>query len=296
MNYPSISVVVPSYNQGEFIEETLLSIIGQQYPNLELIVMDGGSTDKTVDIIKKYESHISYWHSRQDNGQGDAINKGFEISSGDILCWLNSDDVYLPGTLFKVAQMLGKNDEKKLIYGGCILFSQKGEFTQGRLPPPFDAEKLTYFDYLQQPSCFWTKKLWQQTGKLNESYNYVLDWDWFIRASKQCNFIPVNKYFSLYRLHDQHKTGTGKNVRNQEVIKIVQEYAEEKWVHLYRDVDQEVDNLRTNLKSLNQLRENLYYNLKVNINIYRLRYILHRKLYKNYSDENIEQIALKMLS
>lgn len=295
MNYPSISVVIPSFNQGNFIEDTIISVIGQQYPNLEVIVIDGGSNDNTVEIIKKYEDKISYWHSQPDRGQADAINQGFKLSSGDILCWLNSDDMYFPGTLLKVAKILGKNEANKLIYGGCILFHDCNNGTQGRLPPPFDANKLTYFDYIDQPSSFWTRKVWENVGELNINYNYIMDWEWFIRASKICDFIPVTDYFSLYRLHSQHKTSTGKNKRNSEIIQLLEQYAEEKWINLYKDVNCELDALKSNLNNLNRLRENLYYNLKININIYKLRYFLHHKLYLTYSTKAIEEFALRML-
>jgi glycosyltransferase involved in cell wall biosynthesis len=102
INYPSISVVIPSFNQGQYIEETILSVLGQQYPNLEILVIDGGSTDNTIEILKKYSDRISYWHSKKDKGQADAINQGMNLSSGKIVCWLNSDDMYLPGTLLAV--------------------------------------------------------------------------------------------------------------------------------------------------------------------------------------------------
>src|SRR4051794_29425295 len=111
MNYPKISVITPSFNQAPFLEETILSIINQDYPNLEYIVIDGGSTDKSVDIIRKYEEKITFWVSEKDNGQSEAINKGFEKATGDIVCWINSDDILLPHALIKVANFFYTNSK-----------------------------------------------------------------------------------------------------------------------------------------------------------------------------------------
>ena len=112
LEYPKITVVTPSYNQGQFIEATIKSVIGQQYPNLEYIVCDGGSTDETVEILKKYADKITWWCSEKDKGQSDAINKGMHRATGDIVCWINSDDVLLPGTLLTVAKFFHDHPEK----------------------------------------------------------------------------------------------------------------------------------------------------------------------------------------
>ena len=116
-NFPKISIVTPSYNQAEFLERTILSVLNQDYPNLEYIIIDGGSTDGSVEIIKKYEKYLAYWVSEKDKGQSDAINKGFQKSTGDILAWLNSDDTYLSGTLFKVVKAFQENPNADLIFG-----------------------------------------------------------------------------------------------------------------------------------------------------------------------------------
>src|SRR5688500_9132307 len=124
MPLPRITVVTPSYNQGAFLEQTMASVLGQGYENLEYIVMDGGSTDHSVEIIRRHESRLTYWVSEKDGGQAQALNKGFARATGDILCWLNSDDFFLPGVLHEVAGLLGQGDE--LIYGDCLSFSDKG--------------------------------------------------------------------------------------------------------------------------------------------------------------------------
>ena len=122
--YPKISVITPSFNQAEFIEQTIQSVIYQGYPNIEYIILDAVSTDHTIDIIKKYQKYITYWHSKPDKGQAAAINTGFAMATGDILCWLNSDDYYLPGTLHKIAQYFIDNDNPKIVFGNCLQFNE----------------------------------------------------------------------------------------------------------------------------------------------------------------------------
>ena len=239
-NCPKISVIIPSYNQGQFIEETILSVIGQNYPNLEIIVIDGGSTDNTVEVLEKYSKYLSYWHSKEDKGQGDAINQGMRISSGDILCWLNSDDMYLPGTLLDIAKRFRAIvDKYHLIYGAALTMNQSGERVQGGAVTgaPFDPHKLTYGDYVVQPSSFWTRKLWQSTGELNIQYVYVLDWEWFIRASKITTFEYIPRFYSVFRYHPLHKTSSGGVERRAEIIDIVKKFSFDYWIELYEEVE-----------------------------------------------------------
>src|SRR4030067_2568795 len=119
--YPKISIVIPSYNQAQFLEKTILSILNQNYPNLEVIIIDGGSKDESIGIIKRYERYLAFWVSEQDNGQAHAINKGFKIASGDIVAWQNSDDIYLPDTFHKVIKVLEKYKDAELIFGNIYL-------------------------------------------------------------------------------------------------------------------------------------------------------------------------------
>ena len=278
---PLISIVVPSFNQGKFIEETLCSILGQNYKNLELIVIDGGSTDETLDVIKKYSSQIAYFVSEADNGQASAINKGFRVAKGDVLAWLNSDDMYLPCTLMKVASYFQTPGELKLVYGGTLHFFEGKSSAYGFLPSPFNAERLTYSDYIMQSSTFWSRSLWEKVGELQESYNYVLDWDWFIRASKVCEFIPVADYLSLYRFHDAHKSGTGEIKRIDEILSVVNDYADSKWIEIYQGLYQQLPDLRKKFSHLRQL------------NLYPLRYLSCPRLYRKYGKENLD-FALNM--
>jgi glycosyltransferase involved in cell wall biosynthesis len=241
IDYPSISVIVPSYNQGQYIEETLVSIIDQKYPNLEILVLDGGSTDDTVEVLKKYERHLYYWHSKADRGQADAINHGMKLSSGEIVCWLNSDDMYLPGALLDIGQRLrGRTDQYHLIYGKTNLVKQVGQKYHAfgcQTACPFNQFMLTYEDFISQPSSFWTRPLWQTVGELNIDYNYLLDWDWYIRASQVTQFEYVPQPYSIYRYHAAHKTSNGGETRRKEVRQIVSQYSSEYWSNLYVEVE-----------------------------------------------------------
>src|ERR1035437_616507 len=227
---PKITVVTPSFNQAQFLEQTILSVIGQGYPNLEYIIMDGGSNDGSADIIKSYEHHLTYWQSQKDNGQGAAINEGFARSTGDILCWLNSDDMYMPGTLLRIGKMYKEITEPTIIFGNCLHFNEHNSKTRGS--DVQEAQKtlnLELCDYIIQPSSFWNRIVWEKNGKLNESFHYTFDWEWFIRAGRSgIRFSPVKEYLSLYRIHEAHKSGTGGDKRSLELAGIYGMYNGEK--------------------------------------------------------------------
>ena len=234
-SWPRISIVTPSFNQGQFIEETITSVIGQDYPDLEFIIMDGGSSDRTVEIIKKYERHIHHWQSEPDGGQAAAINAGFARSSGEILAWLNSDDFYLPGTLRAVAAQLDAS-RAQILLGNCFHFWQDEARANGSDVVRHHANSnLLLWDYIIQPSSFWTRGAWQQTGALNENLNFAFDWEWFIRCQKAgVEFLTCQKYLSAYRFHGAHKTGTGGEKRYDEIAEIYKRYSGEKYEQLFR--------------------------------------------------------------
>ncbi len=242
MLLPKISVITPSYNQGQFIEQTILSVISQQYPNLEYILMDGGSDDETVEIIRKYGEYFTHWQSQKDNGQASAINAGFKMATGDILCWINSDDMYMPGVFTRIAAQFRQTENPTIIFGNCLHFNDKTEKTRGsNVARAHSKYTLSLCDYIIQPSSFWNKQAWELTGQLNESLTYAFDWDWFIRASRAGTaFLPVQEYLSLYRIHEAHKSGKGAAKRVEELQKIVSLYNEEKlsrafakWMRIY---------------------------------------------------------------
>jgi len=180
--------------------------------------MDGGSTDGSVDIIKSFERDLSFWISAPDAGQAAAINQGVKESSGEIICWLNSDDYFLPGSLLKVSQRLESKDPA-LLFGNCIHVDERRNTAYGS-----DVEcgwrniRLSICDFIIQPSAFWTRSAWEKVGALNETLHYTMDWDWFQRAlSNEVRFLPSNDYFSVYRIHPGHKTSTGGLKRQVEI-------------------------------------------------------------------------------
>ena len=234
---PKISIITPSFNQGRYIEETIVSVVGQMYPNLEYFIIDGGSTDNSVDIIRKYEQHITYWESKADRGQSHAINKGFRMATGDIIAWINSDDCYLPGTLQFVASTMNGLD-RTILFGNSIhTHEQTTEIIGSNVARRFSALELTIGDTIIQPSSFWDRATLEEVGPLNEEMHYAFDWEWFIRAklSQKVTFMPVDRYLSIYRKTATHKSATGGSVRNKEITNIYKEYSNRSvyWANSY---------------------------------------------------------------
>ncbi|MDX1523838.1 MAG: glycosyltransferase family 2 protein, partial [Anaerolineae bacterium] len=183
MTLPKISIVTPSFNQAQFIEETIHSIHDQNYPNLEHMVIDGGSTDGTVELLRRYEDRLS-WVSEQDNGQTEAINKGFRQASGDLVAWLNSDDLYLPHTLRTVAHFFQQNPGTDLLFGDCVIIDSTGQPLLERKEIPFDIGVLLWgLNYICQPTVFMRRSLLDIIGYLDETLHYGMDLDYWLRAA-----------------------------------------------------------------------------------------------------------------
>jgi glycosyltransferase involved in cell wall biosynthesis len=245
MNYPKISVITPSYNQGQYIEETILSVLNQNYPNLEYLIMDGGSNDNTVEVIKKYADKITFWVSEKDKGQAEAINKGFKKATGDILCWLNSDDYYFNDTLHYIAKNLDVS-KKEILFGEVDhIFEPHGKIKPSNVKNKYENYQLELYDFIIQPGSFWTKKVWEEVGEVNENLHFVFDWDWFVRAKKvNTNFKYHKRTLAMYRVHDAHKTSNGGQKRQKEIEYILREYSGEKMLNAFifmRDQRSKID-------------------------------------------------------
>jgi glycosyltransferase involved in cell wall biosynthesis len=256
-SYPTISVIIPSYNQGQYLEETLLSVFGQAYPRLEVLVIDGGSTDHTVDILEHYCDQIAYWHSHGDRGQSDAINQGMQRSSGEVVCWLNSDDMYMPGTLLDIgARFKHRTEELLIIHGAGMTMSQdNGKLAVGKQAAVAVAQSaLAYQNFILQPSTFWTRQLWRSVGELDLSLDYIMDWDWFVRAAQVGKFEYVPRFYSIYRYHQEHKTSSGGSDRRKEIATLVKKYASPYWAELYTAVNENYAEVKSRLALLNSFR------------------------------------------
>lgn len=180
--WPKISIVTPSHNQGKFLEETIRSVLLQGYPNLEYIVMDGGSTDGSVDIIRRYEPWLAYWTSKPDRGQAHAINKGWRRATGDILAWLNSDDLYVANALRNLACHWVKNGRPEIIYGDAEVVDEGGRLVARKALREVTLEYLFSIRHLPQPAVFMSRDCLKRLGPMNEDLTFALDFEYFIRA------------------------------------------------------------------------------------------------------------------
>lgn len=206
--FPRISIVVPSFNQGRFIGATLQSIIDQDYPNLELLVVDGLSTDNSLEVINKYKCHLAWWVSEADSGQTQAINKGFSRSTGDIMAWINSDDLIAPGALHRVAEYFSQNTEAGVIYGDRILINQDSLEIGRWVLPNHSNRVLKWADFVPQETLYWSRKAWDCVGsRLDENFHFAMDWDFLLRLSaKGANILHLPLFMGLFRIHNEQKT------------------------------------------------------------------------------------------
>lgn len=210
--WPRVSVVTPSYNQGQFIEQTIRSVLLQGYPNLEYIIVDGGSTDESVEVIRKYEPFLAHWESERDRGQSHAINKGFARATGDVLCWLNSDDYYLPGTLRAVAEALFEGAGAAAVVGHCVQVytdERRPHRGVGRFENPGRLLEFWKGYQMHQPSIFWRREVFERVGYLDESLHLTMDFDYWVRMARHFDFRNLDRDLACATYHGEAKTGDG---------------------------------------------------------------------------------------
>lgn len=225
MSQSLVTVVTPSYNQGQFIRATIESVLNQGYENLEYIIMDGGSTDQTAAVVKDYASRLT-WISERDRGQSHAINKGFRMAKGEVVAWLNSDDLFLPGAIERAARELQARPEVGAVYGEGYLIDREGVTTQ-RFPvtEPFNLWKLVHLsDYILQQTVFFRRKVFDEVGFVDEDLHYVMDWDLLIRIGKQYELGYIPEFMGCLREYPEAKTSAGGGRRIAEIARILRKH------------------------------------------------------------------------
>lgn len=222
-SWPRITVVTPSYNQGRFIEDTIRSVILQCYPNLEYLVIDGGSDDQTRDILHQYDSWISSWVSEPDSGQSHALNKGLSQATGTILGWLNSDDLLMPGALRKIAELYVEDSSATAWVGGCYRINQDRKILSTVLPHRLRHNEIANWWHqgvFYQPSCYFSAEAWNQVGPLDESLQYSMDLDLWLKLSKIGYFVPTVQVLSAALIHPGAKTSGERDKMHAETISV----------------------------------------------------------------------------
>jgi len=220
---PKISIVTPSFQQGEYIERTIKSVLNQGYPNLEYFVQDGGSKDVTVAVLKRYQGQLSGWISRKDSGQSEAINLGFEQTNGEIMGWLNSDDLLLPGVLATVADYFNRHPEVDVVYGNRLLVDENDMEIGRWILPEHSEGVLSWVDYVPQETMFWRRRIWNKVGsQIDESFRFAMDWDLLVRfRDAGAKFVHIPQFLGAFRIHEHQKTSAAINdIGHQEMNRI----------------------------------------------------------------------------
>jgi len=235
MKKPLVSIIVPSMNQGEFLEECLSSILDQDYPNIEVILIDGGSTDNTLDVIHLYSDRLSYWVSEPDRGQSHAINKGFKVACGDIVAWLNSDDVYFPRAVSKAVQQFQANPNLALFYGHCVYINEHGDFLRyfSEVEPWNKNRLLNFSDYIMQPTTFFSRAKLFHVGLLDETLHYGMDWDLWCKLALSGEVHYEQSIIAANREYGTTKTNSGSWRRLRELLKIQKRHMTGRWPHAF---------------------------------------------------------------
>jgi glycosyltransferase involved in cell wall biosynthesis len=204
---PLVSIVTPSFNQAPFLEATIQSVLEQEYPNIEYIVIDGGSTDGCVNILEKYSDHLESWISEPDDGQTDAINKGFNLARGEVFAWLNSDDVYKPGAIAEAVEYLMENPDVGMVYGDSDFIDDKGNRI-GKFPAArTDYRRLRQgYVHIPQQSTFFRSRLWKLVGPLDASFFFAMDYDLWVRLAGISPIRYIERTWAAFRLHGEAKS------------------------------------------------------------------------------------------
>ena len=214
---PTVSIVTPTYNQGRYVTRTLESVLSQRYPKLEYIVIDGGSEDGAVEALERYRGRLHHLESRPDDGPASAINEGFARSSGEIMAWLNSDDVLLPGSLAYVARYFAEHPEVDLVYGHRVLVDDEDRDIGIWVTPRHCPDSLLWYDFVPQETAFWRRRIWDRVGGIDESFMIAFDWDFFSRLHRSgARIMRLPRFLGAYRQHPNQLTRVRRKTALQE--------------------------------------------------------------------------------
>lgn len=202
---PLVSIVTPSFNQARYLEQTLRSVLEQDHPLLEYIVIDGASKDGSVEIIRKYQNRFAFWVSEKDSGQAEAINKGLSRANGGIVAWLNSDDYYLPGTISSAVRVFEENPDVVLIYGDMLAVDERGRTINLLKYGQYSLQDLLCFQIIGQPSVFFRREALEKAGSLDTTFHFLLDHHLWIRIARQGKILHVPQVWSAARYHAEAK-------------------------------------------------------------------------------------------
>ena len=238
---PSISIITPSFNQGAFIERTIQSVLNQGYPDLQYIVMDGGSTDETVGILKAYGDRLT-WVSEPDHGQGHAINKGLRRATGDIVAYLNSDDELEPGALRRIGAYFKSHRDAEWVTGKCRIIDPQGRETRRSITAYKNAwmrtksyQVLLVLNYISQPATFWRRSMLESIGYFDESLHYTLDYDYWLRIGGRHRLHVLDGYIARFRVHPDSKGGTSAQKQFDSELAVAKHYTQSgAMLHLHR--------------------------------------------------------------
>ena len=221
MMKPLVSIITPSYNQARYLEATIQSVLQQDYPNLEYIVVDGGSTDGSLEIIERYQHQLAWWVSEPDQGQADAINKGFKKATGEIIAWINSDDLYLPGVISSAVELFQENPDVGVIYGDAVSADADGRFLNELRFSSWGTADFLQFNIICQPAVFMKRSVVKKVGYLDSSYHFFLDHQLWIRLSRESKFLHHPEIWAVSRYHQDAKNISMAAESGSEVIRIM---------------------------------------------------------------------------
>lgn len=237
-----LTIVTPSFNQASFIERTIKSVLSQDHPDVEYLVMDGGSTDGTVDVLERYSGKLQ-WISERDNGQSDAINKGLRMATGDVVAFLNSDDTYVPGALARVASYFNTHPQAMWAYGKCRIIDENDReirrpitWYKNVLLRRYSFTKLLAENFISQPSTFWRRRLHDEIGYLNEEEHFVMDYEFWLRAGQRYPAGVIEGYLANFRMYNASKSGSLSNPQFVDELRVAKAFSDgTRWpIYLHR--------------------------------------------------------------